>query len=241
MTPSAAASARSAALKLLTGGAYKGVAVAIVPIFEQETRRHVTVVNDTVGALVRRIGAGEPFDVAIVTPSAIESLARQGKVASGARTDLAKVGIGVMVKAGAPKPDVGTVEAFKRAVLNASSIAYIDPESGGSSGTYVAELLSRLGIAEQIRGKTRLQRGGHVSDVIVNGEAELGIHQISAIVPTAGVTFAGPLPAEIQHYTTYSAAIGAAAADRTAAEALIRTLAGPAAIEVLTARGMLKP
>ena len=228
-------------IMVLTGGAYRAVVVAVVPTFEQQTGHKVTVVNDTVGALVRCIGAGEAFDVVVVTPAAIERLAREGKVVRGVRTDLAKVGVGVMVRAGAPKPDVSTVEAFKRAVLDAKSIAYIDPESGGSSGIYVAGLLARLGIAEQVKGKTRLKKGGHVSDFVLSGEAALGIHQMSEIVSTEGIDLVGPLPAEIQNYTTYAAGIGTAVRDRAAAEGLIRTLAGPAAAQVLAARGMLRP
>lgn len=231
----------TAEIKVLTGGAYRAVVVAVAPVFERQTGHKVTVVNDTVGALVRRIGAGEAFDVVIVTPAALERLGRDGKVAPGVRTDLAKVGIGVMVKSGAPMPDVGSVDAFKRAVLDAGSIAYIDPESGGSSGIYIAGLLSRLGVAEQVRGKTRLKRGGHVSDFILSGEAELGIHQMSEIVSTPGVTLVGPLPADIQNYTTYAAGIGSTVRDRGAAEALIETLAGSAATEILAARGMLGP
>jgi molybdate transport system substrate-binding protein len=237
----AATPATAGEIKVLTGGAYRAVVVAAVPAFERETGHRVTVVNDTVGALVRRIGGGENFDVAIVTPAALEGLAQRGKLAAGVRTDLAKVGIGVMVRAGAPKPDVGTVETFKQAVLNALSIAYIDPDSGGSSGIYVAELLTRLGLADAVKGRTRLKKGGHVSDLILSGEAALGIHQMSEIVSTEGVTLAGPLPAEIQNYTTYAAGISTAVSDRAAAEALIRTLAGPTVTQVLAARGMLRP
>jgi molybdate transport system substrate-binding protein len=241
MAAAVATPASADEIRLLTGGAYRGVAVALVPAFERGTGHKVTVANDTVGALVRRIAGGEGFDVAVVTPAALETLGRQGRVVPGRRTDLAKVGVGVMVRAGAPKPDVSTVEAFKRAVLEAKSIAYIDPESGGSSGIYVSALLARLGLAEAVKSKTRLKRGGHVSDLIVSGEAELGIHQMSEIVPTAAVTLAGPLPPEIQNYTTYSAGIAMAARDRAAAEALIAALAGLAAGAVLAARGMLRP
>jgi molybdate transport system substrate-binding protein len=238
----AAMTAASAAdIKVLTGGAYRGVAVAVVPAFERESGHKVTVVNDTVGAVVRRIGGGEAFDVLIVTPAALETLVGQGKVVAGVRTDLAKVGVGVMVRSGTARPDVSTVEAFRRAVLAAKSIAYIDPESGGSSGIYVARLLARLGLGEAVKDKTRLKRGGHVSDYILSGEAELGIHQMSEIVSTEGVTLVGPLPAEIQNYTTYAAGIGTGVRNRAAAEALIRTLAGPAAAPVLVARGMTRP
>ena len=237
----AAPSTNARALKVLSGGAYKAVVLVAVPVFERATGHKVAVDNDTVGALVRRIGGGEPFDIAIVTRAALDSLAQQGKVEPGVRTDLAKVGVGVMVKDGTPAPDVSTVEAFKRALLNAKSIAYIDPESGGSSGIYLAKLLERLELAEQVCGKTRLKRGGHVSDLILSGEAELGIHQMSEIVSTAGITLAGPLPADIQNYTTYAAGIGTAVRDRAAAQALIGTLAGPVVAPILAARGMLAP
>ena len=113
------------------------------------------------------------------------------------------------MKEGAPKPDVSTVEAFKRALLAAKSVAYIDPASGGSSGIYIDKLLERLGIADQIRPKAKLKKGGHVADLIVSGEAELGLHQISEIVPVKGAALVGPLPKEIQNTTTYAAGLSA--------------------------------
>jgi molybdate transport system substrate-binding protein len=234
-------SASAAAIKVLTGGAYKAVLVAVAADFERRTGHKVEIDNDTVGALMRRIAGGETFDMIVVSPKAIADLTRQGKIAEGTRTDLAKVGVGVMVKAGAPKPDVSTVEAFRRAVLEARSIGYIDPASGGSSGIYVAKLLERLGLADQVKGKTRLKRGGHVSDLVASGEAELGIHQISEILPSKEVSLVGPLPAEIQNYTTYSAGISPKAANREVAEALIQALAGPAAAEIMASRGMVRP
>jgi len=229
-------------VKVLTGGAFRRALLAAVPVCERETGRTITVVNDTVGALVRRIKGGEAFDVVIVSPAAVEDLARAGKVLPNGHVALAKVGIGVMVKAGAPKPDVSSVEAFKQAVLNASTVGYIDPESGGSSGIYLAELFERLGIADRLKDKIRLKRGGgHVSDLVLSGEAEMGIHQMSEIVSTEGVTLAGPLPAPIQNYTTYAAGIAADVGDRPAAEALIATLAGPAVTPLLASCGMLRP
>lgn len=229
-------------MKVLTGGAFKRALLAAVPVCEQETGHTITVVNDTVGALVRRIKDGEAFDVVIVSPAALDELARAGKVLPDGRAALARVGIGVMVKAGAPKPDVSSVEAFTRAVLNADSVGYIDPESGGSSGVYLAGLFERLGLADQVKDKVRLKRGGgHVSDLVLSGEVELGIHQMSEIVATQGVTLAGPLPAEIQNYTTYAAGIAADVSDRSAAEAVIATLAGPAVTSLLASCGMLRP
>lgn len=229
---------QAAEIKVLTAGAFKEVLLAVVPEFEQETGHKVTVANDTIGALTRRIEGGEPFDVAVLTPRAVDELTGKGKFVEGTRTPLARVGVGVMVCDGAPKPDIGTVDGFKRALLAAKSIAYIDPASGGSSGIYVAGLLDKLGIADQLKTRTRLKHGGHVADLIVSGEAELGIHQISEIVPVKDVTLVGPLPAEIQSYTVYAAGLGAHARDSAAAKALIKALTGAGAAGALRSRGM---
>jgi molybdate transport system substrate-binding protein len=225
-------------IKVLTAGAFKQVLLAVLPEFEKQTGHKVTVENDTVGALRKRIEGGEAFDVAVLTPAAIDDLSAKGKLVAGTRANLARVGVGVMVKAGAPAPDIGSVEAFKRALLAAKSVAYIDPASGGSSGIYVAGLLEKLGIADQITPKAKLKKGGYVADLIVAGEAELGIHQISEIVPVKEVKLVGPLPGEIQNYTIYAAGLGAAAKDGEAAKALIKALTGPAVADVLKSRGM---
>jgi molybdate transport system substrate-binding protein len=236
-----AAPALAAEVRVLTGGAFRGVVDALVPSFEKATGHKVSVDNATAGVLAKRIAGGEAFDVAIITPKVLADLAQKGKIAAGSRTDLAKVGMGVAVKAGAPLPDIATVEAFKRSLLAARSVAYIDPKACGSSGIYFDGLLVRLGIADQIRPKAKLKQGGHVADLVVSGEAEIGVHQISEIVPVKGVILVGPLPAEVQNFTTYSAALGTAARDATAAKALVDHLAGPAAAPVLKARGMERP
>jgi molybdate transport system substrate-binding protein len=230
--------AGAAEIKVLTAGAFKQVLLALVPDFEKETGHKVVVENDTVGALSKRIEGGEFFDLAVLTPRAVQDLSGKGKLVAETRQNLARVGIGVMVKAGAPKPDIGSVDAFKQALLAAKSVAYIDPASGGSSGIYVDGLLIKLGIADQIKPKAKLKKGGYVADLIVSGEAELGIHQISEIVPVKEVTLIGPLPAEIQNYTTYAGAVGAAAKQSDAAKALIKALTGPAAAAVLKSKGM---
>jgi molybdate transport system substrate-binding protein len=230
----------AAEVKLLTAGAFKQVVLAVMPEFEKLGHK-VTVDNDTVGALTKRIEGGETFDVVVATPGALDGLVKNGKVADGSKTVLARVGVGVMVKAGTPAPDISNVEAFKRALLAAKTVSYIDPASGGSSGIYVANLLQKLGIADQIKPKERLKKGGYVADLIKSGEAELGIHQISEIVPVKEVTLVGPLPAEIQNYTTYAAGIGAAAKDGEAAKAIIRVLSGTAAAAVLKEKGMDRP
>jgi molybdate transport system substrate-binding protein len=228
----------AAELKVLTAGAFKQVVLALVPEFEKQSGHKVKVENDTVGALTKRIEGGESFDVAVLTPGAVNDLATKGKFAAGSRINLARVGVGVVVKEGAPKPDISTVEAFKQALLAAKSVAYIDPAAGGSSGIYVAGLLDKLGIAAAVNAKAKLIHGGAVADHIANGEAELGVHQISEILPVKGVTLVGPLPAEIQNYTVYAAGVGAGSKETDAAKALIGALSGPSAAAVFKAKGM---
>jgi molybdate transport system substrate-binding protein len=232
---------QAAEVKILTTGAMKEVVLAVVPAFEKQTGHKAVVANDTAGGLTRRIEGGEAFDLAILTPAAINNLAAKGKFVAGSRVNVARVGVGVVVKEGAPVPDIATVEAFKRALLGAKSVAYIDPAAGGSSGIYVAGLLDRLGIAAEIKPKAKLKQGGYVAELIASGEAEIGLHQISEIVPVKGVRLVGPLPAEIQNYTVYAAAVGAQAREAEAALALLKLLAGPAAEDVIKSRGMERP
>ena len=234
----AARPAAAAEIKVLTAGAFKQVLLALVPDFERTSGNKVIVDNDTVGALTKRIEGGETFDLAVLTPAAVDALASKGKLVAGSRANLARVGVGVVVKEGAAKPDIGSVDAFKRALLAAKSVAYIDPAAGGSSGIYVAGLLDKLGIAAEIKPKAKLIPGGAVAEHVARGEAELGIHQISEILPVKGVTLVGPLPAEIQNYTVYAAGLGAQAKESDAARALIKALTGPAAAEVLKSKGM---
>jgi len=237
----AGAPAGAAEIKVLSAGAYKSVVVAIQPEFEKQTGHKLVIDNDTVGALAKRVEDGESFDVIIVSPAAVDDLIKKGKAASGTRQTLARVGIGVMVKDAAPKPDISTVDAFKKTVLGANTVAYIDPASGGSSGIYLASLFEKLGIANEVKPKARLKQGGYVADLIVSGEAELGIHQISEILPVKGVALVGPLPAEIQNYTTYAAGLSSSARDVEAAKAVIQALAGSMAAPVLKSKGMDGP
>jgi molybdate transport system substrate-binding protein len=234
----AAAPSAAAELKVLTAGAFKEILLELAPGFEKQTGSTVVLDNATAGVLARRIEDGEAFDVAVVSPGVIDGLIAKGKIAAGTRVAVARVGVGVVVKAGAPKPDITTVDAFKHALLAARSVAYIDPAAGGSSGIYVAKLLQQLGIADAVNAKAKLIQGGAVAEHIAKGEAELGLHQISEILPIAGVTLVGPLPAEIQNYTVYAAGIGAAAHDPAAARALIDRLVGADAAAVLKAKGM---
>jgi molybdate transport system substrate-binding protein len=230
--------AAAAEIKVLTAGAFKQVLLMLVPDFEKQTGHKVIVQNDTVGALAKRIESGEVFDLAVLTPAAVNDLSSKGKFVAGSRTNLGRVGVGVVVREGAPKPDISSVDAFKKALLAAKSVAYIDPAAGGSSGIYVAGLLDRLGVAAEVKPKAKLIPGGAVAEHIARGEAELGIHQISEILPVKGVTLVGPLPADIQNYTVYAAGLGAHGKESEAAKALLKTLSGPAAADVLKSKGM---
>jgi molybdate transport system substrate-binding protein len=233
--------ASAAEIKVLTAGAMRGVLVQMLPQFEKQTGHTANIDNATAGTLSKRIEGGESFDVAIITTAIIDELIQKGKIATGSKTVLAKVGIGVAVKEGAPQPDIKTVEAFKAALVNAASVAYIDPASGGSSGIYFDKLLDQLGIADQVRPKAKLKQGGYVADLVASGEAEVAVHQISEIVPVKGVKLVGPLPAEVQNFTVYAAGIGPAAKERAAGKALIDYLAEPASAPVLEAKGMMRP
>jgi molybdate transport system substrate-binding protein len=224
---------------VVSGGAFKQVLTALAAQYEKETGNKLDITYQTVGQHLTLIRGGkEEFDVAVLTPEAIDNLAKEGKVVPGTRADLAKVGVGVVVKAGAPLPDISTVDAFKRTLLAAKSVAYIDPKAGGSSGIYVAGLLERLGIAGEINAKAKLIQGGAVAEHIADGEAEIGIHQISEILPVHGVVLVGPLPPEIQNFTVYAAGVGAAAKDGATASALVKFLSGPHAQPIIKAKGM---
>jgi molybdate transport system substrate-binding protein len=237
----AVSTAHADTVKVLTAGAFKQVVLALAPKFEARTGNKLDVENDTVGALAKRIDAGEGFDVVVMTPAALKQLADEGKVAASGIAPIARVAIGVAVKAGMPRPAVGTVEQFKQAVLHARKVAYIDPASGGSSGIYLEQLFQQLGIADSVRAKAVRVQGGLVADKLVDGEADLAIHQVSEILAVKGVTLVGTLPEAIQNYTTYAGAVSTASPHARAAQAFLGELAGPDAAAVLHAKGMIPP
>ncbi|MDB5763882.1 MAG: Molybdate transport system substrate-binding protein [Herminiimonas sp.] len=236
-----AASAAAAEVKVLTAGAFKPVVVALAPEFEKRTGQKLTVEYDTAGALMRRIAEGETFDLVVLTPAAIEQLTKAGKVAAGSSAQLARVAIGVAVKQGAPAPDISSVAAFQQALLGARAVAYIDPAAGGSSGIYLSQLFEKMGIAPQIKAKAVLVPGGLVAQRLVNGEADIAIHQISEILAVPGATLVGPIPAEIQNYTVYAGGVATAARDVPAAQAFLTLLGSAGARTVLKDKGMEAP
>lgn len=237
----AAGPAAADTVKVLTSGAFKQVVVAMVPAFEARTGHKVEVANDTAGALAKRVAGGEAFDLLVLTPAALQPLAKDGKVLPDSIAPLARVGIGVAVKAGAPKPAIGTVDEFRHALIDVRRIAYIDPASGGTSGIYLDGLFEKLGIAQVVRPKAVLVSGGLSAEKLVSGEADLAIQQVSELLPVAGVDLVGMLPPEIQNYTTYAGALGAAGTHRAAATEFLKSLASEEGRQTLRSKGMLPP
>ena len=238
--------ATAADIKVLTAGAYKPVVLALQAYFEAKTGHRLKIENDTAGALQRRVSGGEAFDVLVVTPAALAQLVQAGKVVGGSNNEgatrsLARVAIGVAVKSGAALPDISTVAAFQNALLAARAVAYIDPAAGGSSGIYLSQLFEKWGLAERIKAKAVLVPGGLVAERVVNGQADIAIHQISEILAVPGAILVGPIPAEIQNYTVYAGGVSASAVDAVAARSLIDILSGAAAASVLKAKGMEAP
>lgn len=231
----------AAEIKVLSAGAIKPVIVAALPEFEQRTGHTVTIENDTAGGLLRRVRAGEQFDLLVMPRPGLIQLSQEGAVIGTSLRPLAKVGIGVAVKQGAPLPQIGSSADFRATLLAARNVAYIDPAAGGSSGIYLAQLFERMGIAQQIGAKAVLVPGGLVAQRLVSGEADLAVHQISEILAVPGATLVGPLPLEIQNYTVYAGGVSASAGAVDAARQLLATLAGPQLRAQLAAHGMEAP
>jgi molybdate transport system substrate-binding protein len=232
--------AAAADLKLLTAGAFKSVALEIIPEFEKRTGHKVTVDNDTAGGLSRRVAAGEYFDVVVMPPLGLGPFLGSKVVESSAKA-LARAGIGVAVKEGAAKPDISSVDAFKKALLAARAIAYVDPASGGSSGIYLAKLFEKMGIAEQLKSKTVLVKGGLVAEKVASGEAEIGMQQASELMAVPGAVLVGPIPLDVQNYTIYSGAVSTASRNRAAADELLLALADPKNLPLLKKKGLDGP
>jgi molybdate transport system substrate-binding protein len=230
----------AADLKVLTAGAYKGALLEIVPEFEARTGHKVTIDNDTAGGLAKRIAAGEPFDVVIMPPAGMAPFLGNQLVQSSAKP-VARSGIGVAARQGAPKPDISSVDAWKQSLLAASSIGYVDPASGGSSGIYLAKLFEKLGIAGQLKPKSVLVKGGLVAEKVASGEAEIGMQQMSELLVVPGVVVVGPLPLDVQNYTIYGGAVSTASANPAAAQELMRTLADPSNGPLLQKKGLDGP
>jgi molybdate transport system substrate-binding protein len=213
-------------MKILSALAVKEVVEPAAKAFTQETGEPFDSFFGPVGALQAKIAAGETADLAILIPPALEKLQQDGTLTG--RWDLGQVGIGVAIQQGAPRPDFSTPEAFKQMLLNARSIALTDPAVGGTAGIYLAGLLERMGIADIIKPKVQWQKNGFLTaQAVANGDAELGMTQMSEIVAVKGAVIAGPLPAPMQVVTTYCAGIFTASKAQDTARAFIERLISP--------------
>ena len=226
-------------IKVMTSGSFTAAYLELTPQCERATSNTLVTVTTTIGTglafIPARLQRGEAADVVIVDDAALLQMITDGLVVSGSRVDLARSNIGMAVRAGAPKPDISSVEALTRTLLQAKSIAY----SASVSGRYLStELFQRLGIADQVLPRSRRIEGERVGAVVARGDAEIGFQQISELLPIPGIDFVGPLPPEVQRTTTFSAGVAAGSKNPNAARALITCLASPDALGAVTRSGL---
>ena len=227
-------------IKVISSGGFAAAYRVLAPIFERTTGNHLVTswgpsMGNTPDAVPQRIQRNEPIDVVIMVGSALSKLVEQRKVIADSRVDLARSVIGVAVRAGAPRPDISSVDALRRTLLSAKSIAYSD----SASGVYISsELFQRLGIANEVAGKSRMIPAEPVGLVVARGEAEIGFQQISELKPIAGIDLLGPLPSEVQKVTIFAAGIVVGAEEPDAGKALIAFLASPGAAKAIMDSGL---
>jgi len=227
----------AAEVKVFTSVALTVALNELSPIFEQKTGHKLVVDFNLAAAQKKRIVDGEHADVIILTRSMMEDLAKENKLAPGNLVNVAGTPVALAVRAGVPKPDISTVEAFKQTLLSARSISYADPAKGGLSGVVASRAIERLGIAEQMKAKTTLVPGAQSPDLVAKGEVELGIAQASEIVPIAGIQLVGPLPGELGSMTLFTGGVGAETQSAAAAKAFIDFLSGPEAAPHFKSKG----
>ncbi len=227
---------------LLSGSGVQSVMNEIIPQFERSSGHKVTFEYGTIGGMADRVQKGEVADVMIASGQQIAALEKESKVIPGSRTDLAKTGIGVFVRKGAPRPDISSVEAFKRTMLAAKSIGWNDPAAGAPVSIYMLGAFERLGIAAEMKTKTvAFKQRSDRFEAIARGDVEIGFNQISEIIAAPGVELVGPLPSAIQHYTLFSAAVLTSSNNKSAANALIHFISSSDAQAVMQAKGFETP
>lgn len=232
----AASHAQDHAVRVLISNGFRAVFDDLVPACERSIGHNVTAQSGTSTSLIEKVNAGEPFDVAIMTTEALESLAKRAKV--GARTPLGRSGIGIGGRAGAKKPDIANAEALKKTFLAAKAITYA---GDGASRPHIDRMMGTLGIADIMTTKTRLEQGSvRAAARVASGDAELLITLVSEILPAPGVELVGPLPTQFQNYVSFAGAAAAKSDNAAAGKALISCLSGPNAAATLRAKGMEK-
>jgi molybdate transport system substrate-binding protein len=223
----------SKSIKILSGAAMRTFLAEVVPLFERANDAKVEVEFRLTSVLKKEIEQGVAFDLALLPRPEIDDLVKAGRIAEGATADVARSTVGLCVRTGAPNPDIGTVPAFKAALIAAKSISYSD----GPSGAYIAGLLDRLGLAEAMKPKIRLT-SRPVAELVAAGEAEIGLQQIVAILPVKGADLVGPLPAELQNVIIYAAGLSAAAGDAKVARAFVAFTKTPQAGQIMRGKGL---
>lgn len=222
-------------LKVLSALAMREAYLELIPRYEYENERKVAITWAGTVDILKRMEAGECYDLVVASKAAIDDLIKLGRITPTGVVDVASSGIGVAVRHGAPRPDIGSAESLKRVVITAKTIGY----STGPSGVYLAGLFERMGIADDIKTKLRsVPSGGTIGTIIVSGEAEVGFQQISELLNTQGIDFVGPLPADVQHITLITAGIPSNANDRIGAQALVKFLAGSTAKDAIERSGL---
>ena len=221
-------------IKILSGGAMKSLMVNVVPMFERASGAKVEIRFALTSVLKKEIEDGAAFDVALLPRPEIDALVEAGKIAAGTPTDITRSAVGLAVRAGAPQPDIGTVAALRQTLQRARTIGYSD----GPSGAYIADLLVRLGIADEMKPKTRLT-SRPVAEIVAEGEAEIGMQQIVAILPVKGAELVGPLPGELQNIIVYAAGISSSSRQSGSAHALVAFMAAPEVVRMIRAKGMV--
>jgi molybdate transport system substrate-binding protein len=220
---------RMPTIKVMSAGAVKSMVAALGAEFDRDGGDTLDLNFGTAGALGERVKNGENSDLVVLSQSGIAALAGLGLVVPATVTDLGRTVTGVIVREGAPRPDISTPDAFIEALRKARSVAYTDPKAGGSGGIMFAALLQKLGLADLVNAKAVLGKGGaDVSQIVADGRAELGTTFISEALPVKGLTVVGPLPGELHNTNTYTAAVHAKASNPAGAEAFLRKLIGPA-------------
>ena len=225
-------------LIVLTSVALKGVLEALAPAFRQETGCGLSMRYGPGGVVLQRVRSGDTVDVVVAPPDIVEVLTAEGRIVAGSARTIARSVIGIAVRAGAPRPKIETADDLRRALLAARSVAYTDPATGAASGVHLAGILERFGIADAVNAKAKLGDGGPVAAYVARGEAELAVQQICEHMLVQGVDVVGPLPAELQKVTTFTAAVGADAAATSPAHALIDLLLAPHVQAAMPAHGL---
>jgi molybdate transport system substrate-binding protein len=223
---------------VLSSIATKEAYLVLVPQFERASGQKVTTTWAGTVEIMKRIPGGEVHDLIIVSSTELDELIKQGKIAAGSRLDIAKSGIGVAVRMGAPKPDISSAQALKKTLLAAKTVGY----TSGPSGVYMAALIERLGVAAEIKAKFRsVPSGGTIGTIVAAGDCEIGFQQVSELVHIKGIDYVGPLPDDIQRITVFSTGVHAQATNPDEAKALARFLVAPAADSTIRAAGLERP